>query len=329
MTKSPERPEHADVTVVIPTVNRPHLLVRAVRSALTQTLPPREIVVVQDGDHAGALAELSKLTDPRIVVTRPETPSADAGATSRNVGVRTATSEWVAFLDDDDEWLPHKLQAQFDAVERWGSPEPVLVSGQVERRTEHETDIWPTRAIADRESVSDYLFVRRSPGEGWLPTPTLLTRRETAVECPFTTGIRVHEDLDWLLKLERVGVRFLVVESVVAIVHVVDPGSLSTRSTWRSSLQWAVEHRDGLGLRAYSAFCLTEVSRMACQDASFRTFATILRASLAGRVRLRDVLQHSANTLLPRKLRDELRTVWRRRSERATISTGLPENPAR
>nr|WP_168172130.1 glycosyltransferase family 2 protein [Pseudonocardia sp. AL041005-10] len=307
---------------MIPTVNRPQLLVRAVISALAQTLQPREIVVVQDGDCSGALDELQAVDDPRIVVTRPDAPSRDAGSTSRNTGIRAATSTWVAFLDDDDEWLPHKLRDQFAMINGLDPAHEVLVAGRVERQTEKETDVWPIRTIGIDERVGDYLFVRRAPGEGWLPTPTLLTRRRTALAHPFTEGIAVHEDLDWLLKLERSGVRFLVADSVVAVVHATSSDSLSTRSTWRQSLQWATDHRRELGPRAFSAFCLTEVSRTASAEPSWSTFATILSTSLSGRVRVRDVAQHVANMAIAGRLRERLRSRRRRRADRVTDPAG-------
>lgn len=97
--------EAALVSVVIPTRNRPHLLLdRALRSALTQTLSNIEVIVVVDGPDPATLQTLHGITDPRLrVVALPENLG---GAEARNVGVRHARAEWVALPDDDDEWLP-------------------------------------------------------------------------------------------------------------------------------------------------------------------------------------------------------------------------------
>lgn len=97
------------VSVVIPTYNRAAVLARAVRSALEQTVPPLEVLVIDDGssDHTDqVLAEFSgriqyiKLTQRR------------GAGHARNVGIQKARGEWIGLLDSDDEWLPDKLARQ-------------------------------------------------------------------------------------------------------------------------------------------------------------------------------------------------------------------------
>ena len=94
------------VSAVIPTRGRPELLRRAVRSALAQTLRDIEVVVVIDGPDPvthGVLQELAQ-QDSRLRVLA--LPSSVGGSDARNRGVDAAAGEWIAFLDDDDEWLP-------------------------------------------------------------------------------------------------------------------------------------------------------------------------------------------------------------------------------
>jgi glycosyltransferase involved in cell wall biosynthesis len=97
------------VSVVIPTRNRSTLLLRAVRSALTQTLREIEVVVVIDGEEGNDSAQaLAMLEDSRVrfIALREQV----GGAEARNIGIRDARSTWIALLDDDDEWLPSKLE---------------------------------------------------------------------------------------------------------------------------------------------------------------------------------------------------------------------------
>lgn len=106
MTLFPEAGAPApDVSVVIPTFQRREHAVRAVHSALAQTRPPEEVIVVDDGSTDGtgqALAVFGK----RVRYLRQE----NGGASSaRNVGIRAATGDVVALLDDDDCWLPDHL----------------------------------------------------------------------------------------------------------------------------------------------------------------------------------------------------------------------------
>lgn len=100
------------IAVVIPTYNRSRLLRRALASVMAQTRPPDEVVVVDDGstdDTPGWInAEF-----PRLVYIRQEHEGVSA---ARNRGVRECRSEWVAFLDSDDEWQPEKLGRQARAL---------------------------------------------------------------------------------------------------------------------------------------------------------------------------------------------------------------------
>ena len=105
------------ISVVIPTRNRSALLLRAVRSALEQTLGEIEVIVVIDGEEGSQSADaVARLADCRVrcIALRERV----GGAEARNIGIRNARSAWIALLDDDDEWLPSKLQMQMDAIRR-------------------------------------------------------------------------------------------------------------------------------------------------------------------------------------------------------------------
>jgi glycosyltransferase involved in cell wall biosynthesis len=116
-----------DYVVVIPTRNRYRLCLRAIRSALTQTVPPAEVFVVDDASDDQRYQWLEEIVgSPRLTVlrravsSREETGAGFAVGTVRNDAIRHVLkigfSGWVAFLDDDDEWLKTKSSVQFDAV---------------------------------------------------------------------------------------------------------------------------------------------------------------------------------------------------------------------
>ena len=113
-----ERLEDRRVSVVIATRDRPELLRRAIDSVVAQEHPsPMEIVVVFDRsepDHslAGEIATSAGAVE--VIVTTNERSPGLAGA--RNSGIGVASYPWIAFCDDDDEWLAGKLAAQFDAL---------------------------------------------------------------------------------------------------------------------------------------------------------------------------------------------------------------------
>jgi glycosyltransferase involved in cell wall biosynthesis len=100
----------ASVSVVIPTRDRPRRTRAAIESALAQTLPPLEVIVVDDGS-----AEPAAFDHPQVRILR-HGERRGAGA-ARNLGLDSALGDWAAFLDSDDRWLPAKLERQFERLE--------------------------------------------------------------------------------------------------------------------------------------------------------------------------------------------------------------------
>jgi len=99
-----------DFSVVIPLFNKAPHVEAAVRSALEQTLPPREVIVIDDGSTDGSLEIVRSIRHPALkLLTR--SPPGPGGYAARNLGIRSAEGEWVAFLDADDCWHPDHLEA--------------------------------------------------------------------------------------------------------------------------------------------------------------------------------------------------------------------------
>jgi glycosyltransferase involved in cell wall biosynthesis len=94
------------VSVILPTYNRKETIQAAIASVQRQTFSDWELIVVDDGstDDTAALIEGS---DPRLVLIRQKNRGVNA---ARNAGLRRARGEYIAFLDSDDEWLPHHLE---------------------------------------------------------------------------------------------------------------------------------------------------------------------------------------------------------------------------
>ena len=105
------------VSVIIPTHNRATVLPRAVKSVLEQTFTDFEVLIVDDcstDDTARVMADL-ELVDPRIRGFRHGVNRGSAA--TRNTGIANAVGEYLAFLDDDDEFLPNKLEEQVRALD--------------------------------------------------------------------------------------------------------------------------------------------------------------------------------------------------------------------
>jgi glycosyltransferase involved in cell wall biosynthesis len=100
--------EAADVSVVIPAYNAERFVEQAIQSALQQSLPPREILVVDDGSQ-DRTRERARAAGSIVGVLS----QANAGVSvARNTGILQASGRYVAFLDADDMWLPEKLERQ-------------------------------------------------------------------------------------------------------------------------------------------------------------------------------------------------------------------------
>jgi glycosyltransferase involved in cell wall biosynthesis len=108
-----------EVTVIIPTRNRRHLLFRTLHSVLAQRAVSQSVVIVDDSGDDGTDKALRSLSDPRVQVVRHETRRGVSEA--RNTGLALARTPWVAFVDDDDLWAPDKLRGQLAAVTADGS----------------------------------------------------------------------------------------------------------------------------------------------------------------------------------------------------------------
>lgn len=316
-------PETVCVSAIIPTRNRAELLVKAVASALHQDFESFEVIVVIDGEDPRTRDALDGFVGPRVKVI--DLAVNMGGAVARNVGVRAARGEWVAFLDDDDEWLPHKLSRQMAAARRSGAAWPVVSSRMSVRTPEFEL-IRPLRSYRAQRPVSEFLFCRGSLKDGpfALQTSTLLVRRELMLAVPFRSGLKRHQDWDWALRAEQItGVEFVVIDEPLVIYRAEDArDSVGRAQDWEFSMEWGREMRPFFSAKAYSWFLATEcASRAVKSRAGFRVHAEILRRFvLGGRPALGAAITMAVFLILPpgwRRRVHRLARKWRRGTGRS------------
>jgi glycosyltransferase involved in cell wall biosynthesis len=102
--------EAPGISVVITYYNREQYIDETIQSVLAQTLPPLEIIIVNDCSRESSRRYLDRYAD---VCTIVDLPVNGGPAVARNAGIRRARGQFIAFLDDDDLWLPDKLEQQF------------------------------------------------------------------------------------------------------------------------------------------------------------------------------------------------------------------------
>lgn len=126
--------DRIQISVVIPARNRAKTLPACLDSVVRQTYPAQEIIVVDDGSTDETEQIVRKYPDPRIRYTQLKTSQGAQAA--RNRGVELAKSEWIAFQDSDDIWLPEKLAVQVETLGR-NFDKRVVIHGDGIRQDEH------------------------------------------------------------------------------------------------------------------------------------------------------------------------------------------------
>jgi glycosyltransferase involved in cell wall biosynthesis len=296
----------ATVSVVIPTYLRPDLVVRAARSALSQAVPGLEVIVVVDGQDPQTCASLAGVDDARLRVHVPDRRLGNADA--RNAGVSLARGQWVAFLDDDDEWLPRKLDLQLSEGRRSPALSPIVTCRMI-ARNESTDFIWPRRLPIAGEPWSEYFLCRKTPftGEGMVVSSALLAPRKLLRRVPFRSGLNRHVDLDWLLRALREPGAALVFVPETDPLLIWHTDRLRQRVTndrnWRESLQYCRANRRLFTRRAYAAFVLHVVGSSAAAQRHLPAFGELLREAYRnGNPALVDLVSHVGNFFLPGRL---------------------------
>lgn len=191
------------VSVVLVTYQRPDACERALCSALAQTRSPLEILVCDDAsqDDTEERFRAWERRDERVRYLRSRQNSGGPAAT-RNMGIEQARGEWIAFLDDDDEWLPHKLATQLQAA----SDERVdLVAANAQRSS--GLLYFPYAPPRSRPGAAQ--LVKTNP----VIMSSVLVRRSLLVSIgglPAQRWVSGIDEYSAWLALSRIGTRFLV-----------------------------------------------------------------------------------------------------------------------
>ena len=200
------------VSVVIPTHNRAELLKRAINSVLRQTFEDFELIVVDDASSDNTPEVVESINDSRIRYVRLKKNS--GGPVARNTGIKKARGEFIALLDDDDEWLPNRLELQIEKFE--GLEKDVgVVYGGFYYVSQDTGEILGKRIPRYRGNVYAH-FLK----ENFVGSPTLLIRRECFKKAGlFDPKLKSSQDWDMWLRIAKY-YKFDYVPAVVAKYYV-------------------------------------------------------------------------------------------------------------
>ena len=185
------------LSIIIPTYNRPKLLLRAVNSALAQTIEDFEVIVVDD--CSSEPIDLSP--NPRLRIIR--LPENKGGSAARNIGTQAAKGHWINFLDDDDELLPPMAEVALKTLQQSSLPQPVGVISGIEV-VDREGKVIQTRIPPTLPRGSHYGLENIDPARSFLCKQTLIVEKEVLLSIGgFDESLpsRIHTDLFLRLNL--------------------------------------------------------------------------------------------------------------------------------
>jgi glycosyltransferase involved in cell wall biosynthesis len=188
------------VTVIIPTYNRSELLVKAVSSVLDQSFGDFELLVIDDCSPDDTRSKIEGIGDSRVAYFR--NPENKGVSGSRNFGIERSRGEFIAFLDDDDEWLPGKLEKQVKVLDESPSNVGLVYTGTLSVDLTTGELIETTIPRYKGNVLNDLAFLN------FIPTSSVLARRECFTRIGlFDENLSYGEDFDlWI----RISTEFLI-----------------------------------------------------------------------------------------------------------------------
>jgi len=203
------------VSVIIPTYNRAKLVTKAIDSVLAQTYTDYEIIVIDDGSTDNTKEVLEPYMHKIKYIYQD-----NAGVyVARNLGIRQAKGQWIAFLDSDDQWLPEKLACQLECVYRTGTK--VCFTNSKIFNGKKLIERYPSKIkkpIAQEEIITDpfALFAIEGPPH---TLPTMLVAKNLLEEVGlFNEKLRIGDDTRLIFDL-ALRTPFVFIPSVLAEIN--------------------------------------------------------------------------------------------------------------
>lgn len=255
------------ISVIIPAYNAARYLGRAIQSVLKQTRPADEIIIVDDGSTDNTV-EIAGQFGMQIKLICQANIGVSA---ARNAGILAAKSNWIAFLDADDEWLPDRLRLQCNLLEQqkdlsWVTGNFLYCHCGQDHKTHPaltEKEMTKVKMSLGQRCAFDSFFEAyslRASGN----TNTVLVRKDKLFEAGlFPEGQKIIEDEDLWLKLGYMGLCLGFVPEPIAVYHIQIPTSATQTITDTSDVEtFLVRHIELAQKAGYPQgydFCLRSI----------------------------------------------------------------------
>lgn len=184
------------VSIIIPTYNRANLIGKSIDSVLNQTFKDFEVIIVDDGSTDDTKNVVESFNDIRIIYIRNKKNKGACFA--RNIGIKIAKGEFIAFQDSDDEWLPKKLEKQINVFKTLPQ-ENIVYTGFWKIKDDKKTYI-PLNRVKQKEGN---IYKELLKGN-FISTQTLLVRKKCFEKSGiFDENLPRFQDWELVLRLSK------------------------------------------------------------------------------------------------------------------------------
>lgn len=273
------------ISAIITAFRRPDIVKEAIRSALDQTYPVHEVIVVDDASGDATPDSVLAIPDPRVRLVTLTDNVGPAGA--MNAGIYAATGDVVALLDSDDLWMPEKLAVQTACWLARDDRESILIASRILNEVNDEIiGTLPEQTMREDQHAADYLFVE----DGLIQTGTMFLSRTLAAEVGFDRSTRRHSDPGFVLRLEAAGAKIVQVpEALTRWRSYTSADRVSTTPNLEASLRWLEVFRPYMSRKAAIAFRYRNHIRVLHRHDKWAAAILTLQAAAAGVLGWRDI----------------------------------------
>lgn len=254
-----------DISVVITTLGNKNYLIRSIKSVINQTMQPKEIIVVYDGEKNSQLDGLEHFFSTDISIKVIYTGKNSGGSFSRNLGIQTASGKWIGLLDDDDEWFPNKLEEQVKLIQKnciTENSNAFVFSSLVTVVDGKEIECLPRKKWARQKNsnIADYLFLPYfGRTGGYIQTSTLFASKKFWINNPFTNFLPKHQDWDWVIRLGKYEDLQVIQSEKILVKFYQSTNSVGKKNRWKNSLTWINQISDIVSKDSFDNFIMVMV----------------------------------------------------------------------
>jgi glycosyltransferase involved in cell wall biosynthesis len=219
------------ISVVIPAYNSEAHIERAIDSVLGQSVAADEIIVIDDGSTDGTADVVAGFGD-KVKYIRQE--NAGAGA-ARNTGIEAATSEWIAFLDSDDEWEAEKNRLQTELIDRnpdisWAYSNCYLYLASQASRKNLLNQEKAEKLLEGADCFDNYLNIHAKGFPAW--TGTVIAKKEAIIKVGmFNPNLPLAQDIDLWFRIAYQFPKVGFIAASLAVYNFETPQSNTKRFT--------------------------------------------------------------------------------------------------